>query len=235
VSQLAILTDTPQAGESHDTSYGTSSPISSIKIDTQSMLLCSPTTADPRATIHALKDLGATHLWLCESVGSLSSLLEVGDWVVADDYIDGTRGQHYTYFSEKAGGYVQQVPAFDVASREALIRTPPPSPLPASKEGGRLFRRGVYVCVSNTRFETLAEATFWSRAGGHVVGRYLSPYLMLARELEIQVAVLAHITRVGGLANISGVGGGTGQTAIFKTYTAIISRAWEMMERPKTT
>ncbi len=114
MNQLAILTDTSQAGDIHDTAYGASAPISSLKLDNESALICSPTNADPRATIQTLKDLGTTHLWLCESVGSLSPLLEVGDWLVADDYIDGTRGHHSTYFSDKAGGYVQQVPAFDV-------------------------------------------------------------------------------------------------------------------------
>ena len=143
MTQLAILTDTPQTGDVHETSYGSSAPIHTLQVGNVSLLVCSPTSADPRATIQALKDSGVSHLWLCESVGALSPLLEVGDWVVADDYIDGTRGQHYTYFSEKAGGYVQQVPAFDAASRDALIRTPPPSPLPASNEGGRLFKRGV--------------------------------------------------------------------------------------------
>ena len=204
MTQLAMLTDTPQTGNIHDTTYGVSAPINTLKFADQTSLICSPTTADPRATIQALKDLGTTHLWLCESVGALSPLLEVGDWVVADDYIDGTRGQHTTYFSDKAGGYVQQVPAFNAASRDALIKALNPLPLilfpsPLHGEGrntlqsGRRFKRGVYVCVSNTRLETPAEATFWARAGGHIVGRYLSPYLTLARELDIQVAVLTRV------------------------------------------
>ena len=213
----------PQAGDIHDTPYGSSAPINSLRVEKNTLLVCSPTSADPRATIQALKDKGATHLWLCESVGALSPLLEVGDWVVADDYIDGTRGQHYTYYSEKAGGYLQQVPPFDPASRQALIKTLAPSPLLACGEGGRVFKRGVYVCVSNTRYETPAEANFWARAGGHIVGCYLSPYLTLARELEVQVAVLAQITRVGG---------GKGEPASFNRYTAIVSRAWNIMERP---
>ncbi len=214
MTQLAILTDTPQTGDTHDTAYGTSAPIGSLE---GGILVTSPTNADPRATIRALKDLGATHLWLCESVGSLSPLLETGDWVVADDYIDGTRGQHYTYFSEKAGGYVQQVPAFDAASREALInvtRNPHPESLPPRARG---FRRGVYACVSSTRLETPAEAAFWARAGGHVVGRYLSPYLTLARELEMQVAVLALVTREGGT---------TGESTAFDQYATVVGQAW---------
>jgi len=220
VTQLAILTDTSQAGDIHNTAYGASTPINTLKFVDHSALICSPTTADPRATIQALKDLGTTHLWLCESVGSLSPLLETGDWVVADDYIDGTRGQHYTYFSDKAGGYVQQVPPFDPASRDAFIRVvqdPHPKPLSLMARG---FKRGVYVCVSNTRLETPAEATFWARAGGHVVGRYLSPYLTLARELEIRVAVLAHVVREGGQP---------GKSVSFETYGTVISQAWAAM------
>ena len=211
MTQLAILTDTTQQGDSHETRYGASAPINRHG----DLLITSPTAADPRATIRTLKDLGATHLWLCESVGSLSPLLEVGDWVVADDYIDGTRGQHYTYFDDKAGGYVQQVPPFDVASRAALIQGV--HPLPATNEGGRKFKRGVYVCVSNTRLETPAEAIFWTRAGGHVVGRYLSPYLTLARELEMQVAVLAQVRREGGQR---------GEIIGLETYMPIVRQAW---------
>jgi len=219
--QLAILTDTAQSGEVYTTPYGQSAPINKLTVEANTFLVCSPTMADPRATVQALKDNGATHLWLCESVGSLSPLLEVGDWVVADDYIDGTRGQHYTYFSDKAGGYVQQVPAFDAKSRERLIEavySPHPQPLSLRARG---FKRGVYVCVSNTRMETPAEATFWARAGGHVVGRYLSPYLTLARELELAVAVLAQVVREGGHASVS---------KSFEYYLPVVQQAWIGMQ-----
>lgn len=219
--QLAILTDTTQSGDVYTTAYGQSAPINKLTIEGNTLLVCSPTTADPRATVQALKNQGATHLWLCESVGSLSVLLEAGDWVVADDYIDGTRGQHYTYFSDKAGGYVQQVPAFEVKSREVLIEAinnPHPQPISLRARG---FKRGVYVCVSNTRFETPAEAAFWARAGGHVVGRYLSPYLTLARELELAVAVLAHVVREGGHASVG---------KPFADYLPIVRQAWTGMQ-----
>lgn len=188
---IAILTDTPQAGERFETPYGPSAPVARIALNGQAALLCAPDSADPRATVRALKDRGASHLWLCESVAALSPLLEAGDWLVPDDYIDGTRGRHYTYFSEQAGGYVQQSPAFDAASRPALLAG-------AGVAASRPFRRGVYVCVSSTRLETPAEALFWTRAGAHVAGRFLSPYLMLARELDMAVAVLNIVTRVGG-------------------------------------
>lgn len=210
MTKLALLTDTPQSGDTHNTAYGPSAPIGSLE---DGILITSPTAADPRATVRALKDLGATHVWLCESVGSLSPLLEAGDWVVADDYIDGTRGQHYTYFNDKAGGYVQQVPPFDPASREALITT-------LDTLSSRRFKRGVYVCVSNTRLETPAEAAFWSRAGGHIVGRCLSPYLTLARELEIAVAVLTHVIREGGAA---------GESTPIEQYKSTIRQAWAVL------
>jgi purine nucleoside phosphorylase len=190
---IALLVETPIQGTVHDTEYGVSAPIAARSIGASEVLVCAPTFADPRATVRALKDSGATHLWLCETVASLSPLLENGDWLVPDDYIDGTRGQHYTYFNEKAGGYTQQVPPFDPDSREALIRG-------TQTISARPFKRGVYVCVSSTRLETPAEAAFWTRAGAHVAGRYLSPYLTLARELEMKVAALVMVNRVGGQA-----------------------------------
>ncbi|MEO8606926.1 MAG: hypothetical protein ABI690_03545 [Chloroflexota bacterium] len=188
---IAILTDTIVTGTTYSTPYGDSAPIQELKLADQSVLICAQASSDPRATVRALKDQGATHLWLCESVGTLSPLLESGDWLIPDDYIDGTRGQHYTYFSEKAGGYVQQAPPFDPDSRAALLNA-------LAEIHPRPFRRGVYVCVSNTRLETPAEAAFWARAGGHVVGRFLSPCLTLSRELEMKVAVLAVVNRGGG-------------------------------------
>jgi 5'-methylthioadenosine phosphorylase len=194
--QIAILTDTTVSGDTYATPYGESASIARLDIGGNAVLVTAQGYADPRATIRALKDLGATHLWLCESVGALSPLLEPGDWLVPDDFIDGTRGQHYTYFSEKAGGYVQQVPPFDPPSREALLDG-------LLEITGHPFRRGVYACVSNTRLETPAEAAFWARAGAHVVGRYLSPCLPLARELEMKVAALVRVTRAGGEAGES--------------------------------
>lgn len=188
---FAILTDTAVNGTTYSTAYGDSAPIQQLTIANKSVLICAQAYADPRATVRALKDQGATHLWLCESVGALSPLLEPGDWLVPDDYIDGTRGQHYTYFSDKAGGYVQQVPPFDPDSRESLLNA-------LDEINPRPFRRGVYVCVSNTRLETPAEATFWGRSGGHIVGRFLSPCLTLARELDMKVAVLAVVNRGAG-------------------------------------
>ncbi|MCB9452791.1 MAG: hypothetical protein H6672_15235 [Anaerolineaceae bacterium] len=211
---IAILTDTPQSGSVYPTPYGESAPIRAWELESHTVLVGTPGVDDPRATIQALKDRGATHLWLCESVGALSPLLEVGDWLVPDDYIDGTRGQHYTYFSEKAGGYVQQVPPFDPASRTALLAG-------ATAVTARSFRRGVYVCVCSTRQETPAEAQFWERAGAHVAGRFLSPYLTLARELEMQVAVLAVVTRAGGVA-------GTPQP--FSTYEPALRAAVGSLE-----
>jgi purine nucleoside phosphorylase len=208
-NRIAILTDTAQGGQTYDMPYGTSAGIAPIAFDGHEALVCAQGYADPRATVRALKDLGATHLWLCESVGALSSLLDGGDWLVPDDYIDGTRGQHYTYFSEKAGGYVQQVPPFDPASREALLAG-------VTSLVARPFKRGVYVCVSNTRLETPAEAQFWSRAGGHVVGRFLSPCLTLARELEMQVAALVVVNRAGGAI---------GTAVLFERYYAVLTAA----------
>jgi 5'-methylthioadenosine phosphorylase len=213
VTSIAILTDTPVSGERADTPYGPSAPVAEVEIGGKHGLVCAPEADDPRATVRALKERGATHLWLCESVGALSPLLEPGDWLVPDDYIDGTRGQHYTYFSDKASGYVQQVPPFDPASREALLTG-------AASVTARPFRRGVYVCVSGTPLETPAEATFWTRAGGHVAGRFLSPYLTLARELEMQVAALVYVARAGGQP---------GQSAPFSVYERALAVALRVL------
>jgi 5'-methylthioadenosine phosphorylase len=214
MTQVAILTDTPRAGQTIETAFGFSAPIETQTVNGHDIHVCAQASADPRATVRALKDLGATHLWLCESVGALSPLLETGDWIIPDDYIDGTRGHHYTYFTDRAGGYVQQVPPLDPSSREALLGG-------AHTVTTRPFQRSVYVCVSNARLETPAEALFWGRAGGHVVGRYLSPSLTLARELEMKIAVLGIVTRTGGAS---------GESLPFSHYEPVLGTALEHLQ-----
>ncbi|MFN8376184.1 MAG: hypothetical protein U0694_25330 [Anaerolineae bacterium] len=180
---IAVLVDTPIHGTPHDTAYGLSAPIATQTIGGQDVLLCAPTFADPRAAVRALKDLGATHLWLCEAVASLSPLLDNGDWLVPDDYIDGTRGQHYTYFSEKAGGYVQQVPPFDSDSRDALIRA-------AQGVAARTFKRAVYVCVTVHGWKRPPRPHSGHGQARTSPGATSAPYPTLARELEMKVAAL---------------------------------------------
>jgi 5'-methylthioadenosine phosphorylase len=193
---IAVLTNTsdlPAAGSQQTTSFGLSDPIQHIIIQSHNVVVTAYAGADPRATIHAWKDAGCTHVLLGEGVAALSPLLEPDDWVVPHDYIDATHGLHYTTFTQKAGGYVQQSPAFDPALRTALLQG-------LCTQTSRPFQRGVYVSITSTRFETPAEAHFWERAGGHLAGRLLSPYLTLARELEMATAAVCRVTRHGGEA-----------------------------------
>ncbi|MFO7322071.1 MAG: hypothetical protein DIU68_010090 [Chloroflexota bacterium] len=216
MNRVAILTDIPQNGPTYQTEYGETAPVAETRLGRHTALICAAAHADPRATVRALRDLGATHLWLCESVAALSRLLDSGDVLIPDDYIDGTRGYTYTTYTETAGGYVQQIPAFDPASRDALIQG-------ARAISPRPFTRGVYVCVSPTRLETPAEAAFWARAGAHVAGRFLSPWLTLARELDMHVAVLALVVRDGGQP---------GQTSSFTTYAPALTAALDALPLP---
>lgn len=210
---LAVLCEHAPTGEAHPTPYGLSAPLAAQAWG----FACAPAYADPRATLHALHERGVTHVWLAENVAALSPLLEVGDWLIPDDYIDGTRGQHYTFFSEQAGGYVQQVPAFDPASRAALLSA-------AVAVAPRPFRRGVYACVSRDRLETPAEALFWGLAGAHIVGRTLSPFLTLARERQMAVAVLAHIGRMGGEPAAVAV------AVQWGSFAAVLEAAWTQIQ-----
>jgi 5'-methylthioinosine phosphorylase len=193
---IAVLTnasDLPVVGSQSATAFGLSDPIHTTLIASHSVAVTLARGADPRATVQAWTDAGCTQVLLCEGVAALSPLLEAGDWIVPHDYIDATHGLHYTTFTEKAGGYVQQSPAFDPALRTALLDA-------LRTLTNRPFQRSVYVSITPTRLETPAEAHFWERAGGHVAGRLLSPYLTLAREMQMTVAVVCRVIRAGGEA-----------------------------------
>jgi len=108
-------------------------------------------------------------------VGSLNHLLDPGDLVVCDDFVDLT--------TERAGEGV-------VGGRLLIMRQPVcPVGRAALLRGARrlaadrrLFSRGVYVVTEGPRFESPAEVRHLQGAGD-VVGQSFSPEVWLARDI----------------------------------------------------
>jgi 5'-methylthioadenosine phosphorylase len=108
-------------------------------------------------------------------VGSLDRLLDPGDLVVCDDFVDLS--------TERAGE--------GVVGGHLLIMREPVCPVGRAALAGaarrhaperRLFTRGVYVVTEGPRFESPAEVRRL-RGYGDVVGQSFSPEVWLARDI----------------------------------------------------
>ena len=129
-----------------------------------------------RQVFSVLHRAGVRRILSDAGVGSLNRLLDPGDLVIPDDFVDLTTdrdcggtvvGDHLLIMRE----------AVCAAAREGLR-----SAAARQAPGRRLFTRGTYVVTEGPRFETPAEVRRL-QLFGDVVGQSFSPEVWLARDI----------------------------------------------------
>lgn len=129
-----------------------------------------------RQVFSVLHRAGVRRILSDAGVGSLNQLLDPGDLVIADDFVDFTKerdrdgpvlGDHLLIMRDSV------CPACRAALRDAARRLAPQR---------RLFPRGTYVVTEGPRFETPAEIRHL-RTLGDIVGQSFSPEVWLARDI----------------------------------------------------
>ena len=149
--------------------------------------LYSPTSAPYRANIHALKQLGATHLLSLSAVGSLREELPPRTLVVPDQIIDRTVHRVHSFFESGIVAHVGLADPFCAHLQAALSE--------AADEAGHPARLGgTYVCIEGPQFSTRAESHLFRAWGAAVIGMTAMPEARLAREAELCYATLAMVT-----------------------------------------
>ena len=117
-----------------------------------------PHRINHRANVAALRDLGVDAVFATTAVGSLRTEIEPGDFVVLDDFIDLTKGEATTFYSEP--GQVRHTDfsaPYDPGLRETLLQT-------AGEEiAPRVHPSGTYLCTSGPRYETPAEVRLFGQ------------------------------------------------------------------------
>ena len=109
-----------------------------------------------------------------DNMGSLNLLLEPGDIVACNDFIDLRKEASYLFMP---GQLVRMREPYCPELRSMLVA--------AAEAGGfrRVFRRGVYAVSNGTRFESPAEVAMYRQLGGDIVGYSLVPSIYLARAI----------------------------------------------------
>jgi 5'-methylthioadenosine phosphorylase len=153
----------------------------------------SPTDLPYRANIHALKQLGVTHVIASNAVGSLREDLPPGTLLLPDQIFDRTKRRESTFFGD---GVVVHQPFAEPYCPE--LRGHLREAAAGARERGDLDTEvvdgGTYVCIEGPQFSTKAESEFYRSQGWDVVGMTAIPEAKLAREAEISYAAVVGVT-----------------------------------------
>lgn len=136
-----------------------------------------------KANIEALKLVGVNQIISTSSVGSLSTDLSPGTFVLPDDFLDFTVLRDRTFYDD-------EVVHLDFSSpycprlREIISKS--------SSEP--IINGGTYVCTEGPRFETGAEIKMFQTIGGDLVGMTGLPEVVFAREKEMCYATICLVS-----------------------------------------
>jgi 5'-methylthioadenosine phosphorylase len=145
-----------------------------------------PTRTDPRATLFAARQLGVQRILNWDMGIAINPVLQRGQPVIVDDYIDWTRHQADTFFSAAHTGFdinyggvgAPFCPEMAAAIQQLLPGLP----------------NAVTVGVDFLRRETRAEARMFRSWGADVLTYNLVPEVTLAQELKMCYAALATVS-----------------------------------------
>jgi 5'-methylthioadenosine phosphorylase len=144
-----------------------------------------PHNINYRANIQALKLCNIKNIISIFAVGSLKKNIEIGDFVIPDDFIDFTKNRCLTYFEDNRIHLDMNYP-FCPSIRKYLIENC------IINEENKIHKRGIYLATEGPRLETPAEIKLFSNYAD-IVGMTLVPEIVLAREKNICYASICVI------------------------------------------
>jgi 5'-methylthioadenosine phosphorylase len=150
-----------------------------------------------RANLWGLRELGVTRIVAANASGALSCDLEVGDFVLCDQFVDRTSGRADTFYDGPETTHVAAGEPFCPELRQLLAET-------CARLGIRVRDAGTVVTIQGPRFSSRAESEWFAAMGWDVVNMTVYPECHLARELELCYANISTITDYdAGVAGVS--------------------------------
>ena len=119
--------------------------------------------------------------------GSLKPELAPGTFVVADQFVDRTRGREDTFYDGPQTTHVAAADPYCADLRAMLVAAAEELEIP-------VVDGGTVVVIGGPRFSTRAESRWFSAAGWDVVNMTQYPEAWLARELELCYANVSLVT-----------------------------------------
>lgn len=138
-----------------------------------------------QANISAFSLLGVTDIISIASVGSINPEDAPGTLVFPDQIIDYTHGRKHTFFDgdKNPVSHIDFTYPYDERLRKQFIKI-------ASASNFLFKKNGVYGAVQGPRLETAAEINRYDSDGVTIVGMTGMPEAALARELNMNYAMI---------------------------------------------
>jgi 5'-methylthioadenosine phosphorylase len=147
----------------------------------------SPSEVNYRANIYGMKMLGVEYVLSLSAVGSLKEEHQPLDFVIADQFLDRTRGRQATFFGNGLVAHISFADPVCHALGRVLYDAAMEVQVTA-KLGG------TYVCMEGPAFSTKAESNYYRTMGMDVIGMTNLTEAKLAREAELCYATVAMVT-----------------------------------------
>ena len=154
-----------------------------------------------RANVWAMRELGVRRVIGPNASGALKADLELGEFVVCDQFVDRTTGRKDTFYDGPETTHVSAADPYCPDLRRLLVDK-------AEELGIKVRDGGTVVVIQGPRFSTRSESRWFSGLGWDVINMTQYPECHLARELELCYAGVAMVTDhdvgVEGIEPVSG-------------------------------
>jgi 5'-methylthioadenosine phosphorylase len=140
-----------------------------------------------RANLWAMKSLGVNRLVAPCAAGSLQKNVELGSFVVCDQYVDRTSGRVQTFYDGPISTHVSAAEPYCPELSQITVEA-------GRSAGITMHPKGTVVVIEGPRFSTKAESKWFMAQGWEVINMTQFPEVHLARELEMCVVNISLIT-----------------------------------------
>jgi len=146
-----------------------------------------PAQINYRANVWAMKELGVRRIIGPCASGALHADLELGEFVVCDQFVDRTSGREDTFYEGPVTTHVSAADPYCTDLRRILVETARELEIPV-RDGGTV------VVIQGPRFSTRAESRWFREMGWDMINMTAYPEGYLARELELCYANISMVT-----------------------------------------
>jgi 5'-methylthioinosine phosphorylase len=145
-----------------------------------------PHLVNYRANLWALREHGASKIISVATVGGIRPDLKPGVIVVPDQIMDYTHGRDSTFFETRDKPFSNTDFTFPYSDtlRRHILRSAEVATQPC-------VDGGVYAATQGPRLDSIAEINRYERDGADMVGMTGMPETALAKELELDYAIIA--------------------------------------------
>jgi len=182
-----------------------------------------PHMVNYRANLWVLREQGASKIVSVATVGGIRPDLKPGVLVVPDQIIDFTHGRDGTFFEARDKPFKNTDFTFpySAALRSQILRS-------AKTAQQTVIDGGVYAATQGPRLDSIAEINRYERDGADMVGMTGMPETALAKELELDYAIIAVVANYA--AGRGDSTAGINIETVNATATAAMARVRSILE-----